>query len=100
MHFNRTIDLQQFTEHHADQELIGEVMEAFYCVHKLHCDVFTGLQTFPENVSKLLDILLLILTDVGGEHAKQQLAVRAVLIDNWLVETFCGRDSRYFACCL
>jgi hypothetical protein len=82
------LEAEQLSQHHEQQQLVGQRLDALHRVHELDRRLLGVLQHLPDHVFELLLVLLRVFRLVLRKHADQQLLVRAIFSDNCLVEGF------------
>jgi hypothetical protein len=85
------LELDQFLQEEAEDELVGEGVDALDGVDELQGDLLRILKYFLHHVFELLRVLLRLLGLVLRHHADEQLLIGTTLGDDCLVESFCLR---------
>ena len=79
---------EQLPQHHEQQQLVGQGLDALHRVHELNGRLLCVLQHLPYHVFELLLVLLRVLRFVLRQDADEELLVRAVLSHDCFVEGF------------
>lgn len=81
-------EVEQLPQHHEEQQLVRQGLDALHRVHELDGRLLGVLQHLPDDVLELLLVLLGVLGLVLRQDADEQLLVGAIFSDDCLVEGF------------
>lgn len=68
--------------------MVWDGVYAFDGVHKFDCDFSAGVQSLPDHISKLLNILFSVFSNIRRQDADEELPVRTMLVYYRFVKAF------------